>query len=295
MSAGLLRNPTKRHEVADDLESVVHILAWMCLRFYEHVLSGRPDELKSHVLNLYDTQGIVDGEAVGGAQKLRLLLRGDAGVDLVPSLAGTPLAKLLSALGNICKEHYLAVPAPKAQTAHATATEASADEKKTWITMKSRYANLAKPPPPSRSAGEALARDILAASRQSTSLPPSPLTTHDAIINAFVEAILSEFELWEPLAKTPDQFAAFKDTNIAQYSIERSSQQSSSSKRTLEVEPEDFAKPGPSKRARAASTGGLESLPEVKRRRRCYTTGRTDLRSPLIRETVVRSFSPLIS
>ncbi|KAH9932210.1 uncharacterized protein B0H18DRAFT_1115904 [Fomitopsis serialis] len=29
MSAGLLRNPTKRHEVADDLESVVHILVWM--------------------------------------------------------------------------------------------------------------------------------------------------------------------------------------------------------------------------------------------------------------------------
>ncbi|KAH9932195.1 uncharacterized protein B0H18DRAFT_49889 [Fomitopsis serialis] len=263
MSAGLLRNPTKRHEVADDLESVVHILGWTCLRLYEHSMSDRPDSLRMHILGMYDAQDIVNGETVGGDQKHRFLLLGNLGVDLVPSLAGTPLAKLLSDLGKICKEHYLAVPKlPKAKTANAIATQESANDEKAMDTLQSRYASFAKSLPPPRSVGEAPAQHILVASRNSTSPPPSPLNTHDAIINAFVEAVLSERELWKPLKKTPDQFAAFKNTTIAQCSIERSSQQSSGSKRTLEVEPEELAKPGPSKRARAANTGGLESLPE---------------------------------
>ncbi|KAH9927281.1 uncharacterized protein B0H18DRAFT_875646 [Fomitopsis serialis] len=36
MSARLLQDPGKVHEVADDLESVIHVLNWMCLRFVKH-------------------------------------------------------------------------------------------------------------------------------------------------------------------------------------------------------------------------------------------------------------------
>ncbi|EPS95075.1 hypothetical protein FOMPIDRAFT_1133199, partial [Fomitopsis schrenkii] len=36
MSARLLRYPNKKHEVADDIESAIHLLQWMCFRFYEH-------------------------------------------------------------------------------------------------------------------------------------------------------------------------------------------------------------------------------------------------------------------
>ncbi|KAH9932213.1 uncharacterized protein B0H18DRAFT_952364 [Fomitopsis serialis] len=269
MSARLLRNPGKKHELADDLEAVVHILRWMTLRFYKHSMSDRPEELRAHVLGVYETQGIVNGEAVGGTQKYDLMVEGYIGVNL--EHRDNPLAKLLSDLAKICKEHYLVV-GREAEPAQVTAVKPSVSDSNTSTNIKiaqqSWFASVMSPPLP-RIVGEA--PNIAVAPPRSPSQspppppgppPPSPLSTHDAILGAFCTAFMSSVGLYEPLEKLPDQFAAFKHSTIAQYSIERSSQQSSGSKRTLEAEPEELAKPGPSKRARAANTGGLESLPE---------------------------------
>ncbi|KAH9932241.1 uncharacterized protein B0H18DRAFT_51524 [Fomitopsis serialis] len=258
MSARLLRDPGKMHEVADDLESIVHILRLTCLRFYKHNMSDVPDELRSHVIQVYEAQEIVNGKAVGGAEKHNHMLQGYLGAILVDS--ETPLAKLLSNLADICKKHYLVVEPPKANPAQATAVAPPADEDEmateleTIASHRSRW--------PLQDTGETR-QDQVEVPKSTSSRPPSPLDNHEAIMRAFYDALNTRpTDKWRSPVKCSDQFATFKDSPLIQSTIERSSQQSSGSKRKLEIGSVDLAKPGPSKRAKATTTGGLQSLPE---------------------------------
>ena len=108
MSARLLANPGKVHEISDDIESFVHVLRWMCLRFYPHILTGSHEELSIYVMAHFEGCYIRSGEDVdvGGAVKKKDLLRGVDVVDLIAS--DTPLGKLLDELRLICQEHYRA-------------------------------------------------------------------------------------------------------------------------------------------------------------------------------------------
>ncbi|KAH9932228.1 uncharacterized protein B0H18DRAFT_987167 [Fomitopsis serialis] len=91
------------------------------------------------------------------------------------------------------------------------------------------------------------------------------LANHNKIIYVFLKTLQQPLEDWEDVVGTPDQFQspAFKDSVVYQHGIQRSKMKSSGSKRTLEGEPADLEKPGPSKRSRRGTTG-LQSLPEGK-------------------------------
>lgn len=54
MSAALQMHPTKGHTREDDLESIVHVLTWICLRYMRNSLSANPETLRMRICELYE-------------------------------------------------------------------------------------------------------------------------------------------------------------------------------------------------------------------------------------------------
>ncbi|KZT68417.1 hypothetical protein DAEQUDRAFT_766409 [Daedalea quercina L-15889] len=243
MSARLLYTPGKKHEVADDLESFVHLLRWMCLRFYKTIFEK--EELRSHIISVYEQYRVLDNkQEVGGAAKRALIKEGASGFKLVP--ADSPLSRLLDALAGICKEHYLAVePMLQSQTEGAmshlsdgTVIASSKRERLRSRALKGQAATEAVSGPPARVVHSPL------------------LSTHEAIIDAFASAAYRVNEPWGLNCKVKDQFLAFKNTPIFKHYFDHSSQPRSKRSRASE-DPADSQEPS-SKRPR----GDLDTLPE---------------------------------
>ncbi|KZT68372.1 hypothetical protein DAEQUDRAFT_727941 [Daedalea quercina L-15889] len=250
MSANLLRNPGKKHEVADDLEAFVHVLRWMCLRFVEHSLTTMPDTLKQYVLAVFEMQDVQHedkrDEIIGGGVKHNNIRNGHKVVRLTKP--NTPLGKLLETLTMICRQHYLAVDPP------------SENEPGVNTTTDQPVVNLGR-------LKELRQRSSQTDSRVQTPVvvPALLLSDHSAIMTAFADALLAPGGKWAPLQKTNDQFEQFEDSTFHQSGMARSSQRSSSLKRSMD-EPADTEKPRSPKRSKrmtVPSQGtGLESLPE---------------------------------
>ncbi|TFY61088.1 hypothetical protein EVG20_g7188, partial [Dentipellis fragilis] len=124
MSAVLLQYPRKPHELSDDLESFVHILTVMALRFYFHTLSSWTFEevkngslywktpehstrLENFINGVYNEESMDHGYAVGGSHKMARLCLGDPGVKWQNS--DSPLISLLTKLYNLFSRRYLAL------------------------------------------------------------------------------------------------------------------------------------------------------------------------------------------
>lgn len=109
MSAVLLRFPGHfRHAVWHDLESFIHSLHWMTLRFHE-TNKRRLDTLKACVDFYYSTSYVrEDGTAFGGEFKLDMLKAGTMPFELVGGSVGKPagLHSLLVVLSHLYQEHY---------------------------------------------------------------------------------------------------------------------------------------------------------------------------------------------
>lgn len=68
MSAALLQNPTKPHEVQDDMESFIHVVTYHGLRYMDH---NQPDEVGQMMEALFDEYHIGSkGRYVGGSNKI---------------------------------------------------------------------------------------------------------------------------------------------------------------------------------------------------------------------------------
>ncbi|KAH9835418.1 uncharacterized protein C8Q71DRAFT_119192 [Rhodofomes roseus] len=253
MSARLLSKPGKRHEVADDLESFTHVLNWMCFRFCLHRLSEKCDILKTRILALYEEQGVQNGdenkEEIGGELKRTLLYSGNPAVEL--ENLDTPLSELLKDLASMCRKHYLAVdgpalkPKPRGAVAVGDASRDARSEKYQRIAAAHRSAN----------AGGSQEAPVETGAET--------LKDHEKMYGAFACVLAAPSEQWDEIKRTTDRFQLpeFKKSPVYQHSTEQSSRWSSGSKRSLEGESADLARPGPSKRLRS-STRGLQSLEE---------------------------------
>ncbi|CCM06270.1 uncharacterized protein FIBRA_08520 [Fibroporia radiculosa] len=104
MSALLLKDPHKRHEVSDDIESFVHLTNWLIVRFHPHNLSGQSHRqlLLDYVTSTYDKHISKDGADVGGDQKLTHMQTGKVG--FYPD--SKALRDLTQSLAEMCKDHY---------------------------------------------------------------------------------------------------------------------------------------------------------------------------------------------
>lgn len=71
MSARLLMDPKKPYELADDLESFVHVVDWLALK-YHRPHNMLHNQLATHIFGMYDDYDIDDSDQThkGGQQKL---------------------------------------------------------------------------------------------------------------------------------------------------------------------------------------------------------------------------------
>ncbi|TFY54577.1 hypothetical protein EVJ58_g8777 [Rhodofomes roseus] len=249
MSARLLLNPDKQHELADDLESFLHVLRWMCLRFYEHRLTHSPPELRDHVLTFYEAIGVRrdDHEDTGGAQKYITMCDGYNPVPLLDS--DSPLDELLRNLASVFRAHYAAVEPKKPVKPVRKERQLIEDAADSDLLLQSML-----------SSGSFT--DDEDDVEPQTPVVAQELVNHTPIRNAFGKALRRPASLWE-LKKMDDQFEAFEKSPVTQRSILRSSQQSAGSKRAAESLP-DAGKASSSRRARStAAAGDLTSVAEA--------------------------------
>lgn len=260
MSAAILAIPGKKHQVSDDLEAFIHVLRWMCLRFYD---AGIPSsELRDYVSAIFDNYTIVDGEEVGGHIKLIQIAQGVSGV----SLGGDNVMEtLLDRLALLCQQHYHAeylsliepqqhsgsTPRPSGLAPAEFGAESEAESEEEEET--------ADEPPLQASTSTALPPNRL----PSAPTPQAVLSSHDYIIAAFTSA-LQDKRSWERVVKGGDRFAAFKDPPVYQIWLESSSIQSSVKRSRDQASEGSQDKARPTKLARTQTGTGtpLESVEE---------------------------------
>ncbi|KAL4247544.1 hypothetical protein ABKN59_007356 [Abortiporus biennis] len=105
-SAALLKYPTKQHDLADDLESFVHVLHWFCLRFHSHNMTGKSMSLARVLSNVYFDAYREEGYDLGGDEKFELMRSGRICFTLSEKKVTPGLVRLVNRLSKICQEHY---------------------------------------------------------------------------------------------------------------------------------------------------------------------------------------------
>lgn len=244
MSARLLLSPGKKHEVADDIESFIHVFRWMCIRFYETTLGT--NALRIHILDMYEASDTrADGQDFGGGFKRSMILQGASGFMLADKESA--LSELVDDLTRICQEHYLALESAATGRVRTGRVQASGPVRD----------------PQSQTKQEALLRNLQKARAKKTALPPTytkTLASHDAVNGAFAVALMEDEDAWAVVPKQKDRFLEFKDTPLFQHWFNNSSLQSSN-KRPLESD-SCADRPGPTKHARRETGSRLESVTE---------------------------------
>ncbi|GBE84788.1 predicted protein [Sparassis crispa] len=105
MSALLLQFPGRRYEVSDDLESFMHVVNWLALKWYRRHLRIA-NTLRQHVADTCDKWTRLDGYDVGGERKLLRIRIGKVPFRL--TIKGG-LSSLSERLVELCHERYKTV------------------------------------------------------------------------------------------------------------------------------------------------------------------------------------------
>ncbi|KAL4244010.1 hypothetical protein ABKN59_010680 [Abortiporus biennis] len=111
VSALLLYYPNKQHDLADDLESFVHIIYWFCIRFHDHGLTAAQIARKLSAIYLYAEE--LNGFDIGSDEKIALMKSGDPSscfeLDTSNKKVNKGLRVIVQQLAQYCKEHYSTV------------------------------------------------------------------------------------------------------------------------------------------------------------------------------------------
>ena len=110
MSASLLRHPGKMHTLTDDLESFLHVLGWITLRFLLAI--GTYDgHAHSYDMRPFDEHYKPCGSSdKGGGGKRTLILSGEYPLDEFQPREETPLSDLFMVLSSPFKSLYATRP-----------------------------------------------------------------------------------------------------------------------------------------------------------------------------------------
>ena len=104
MSALLLNYPKRPHELPDDLESFVHVIDWLTLRYHKQWPNRKG--LSNHLFTMYEeTSRSADWFDVGSNTKLQSMWSGTPGFDL-NGLKPEALRVLIHKLAELCQKHY---------------------------------------------------------------------------------------------------------------------------------------------------------------------------------------------
>lgn len=111
MSALLLNYPKKPHQLSDDLESFVHVISWLTLRY--HIRCINPELLSTRLYSMYEfAKRSADGYDFGSSDKFINMLSGYPGFYL-PDVRPRALRRLIKDLAKMCKEHYTSLDPEK--------------------------------------------------------------------------------------------------------------------------------------------------------------------------------------
>ena len=106
MSAKLLRDVGKIHELGDDLESFLHVLGWITLRYLPAVDSYEAS-CRGEDMKMFDEhRRFAGGHDIGGRFKVLMLCRGGYPSEDFQPRQPTPLSRLLRALSSPFKSIY---------------------------------------------------------------------------------------------------------------------------------------------------------------------------------------------
>ncbi|CAL1715251.1 unnamed protein product [Somion occarium] len=104
ISALRLQYPKKYYEVADDIESFVHVITWHALRYHHHDLLGMEDSFTIFVHDMFlQCSTSPEGLLYGCHRKWESMRSGEAGFKLI---SDEKLQKVIDKLMRICKSHY---------------------------------------------------------------------------------------------------------------------------------------------------------------------------------------------
>ena len=215
ISAVLLAFPGRfKYAVWHDLESFIHVLHWMCLRFQLTNYTGRPTKFSERIRQLYDACATENGQSIGGEDKLRFLQAGSVPFKLRGGSStgkANGLHQLLQALANLYGEHYRLLEPSLDALEPATHEQAAAPFKKTQkfgassrttALSKQLVPELSTPPETPITGQEATATPL-----QKPDLAASPFT-HDEILAVF--SVILE-RAWTDDVKQDDQFKEMRD------------------------------------------------------------------------------------
>ncbi|KAI0782583.1 hypothetical protein C8Q75DRAFT_787513 [Abortiporus biennis] len=106
VSSLLLYYPNKQHDLADDLESFVHIIYWFAIRFHHHGLT--PVQIAMKLSNIYLHAEKVNGFDIGSEDKITLMKSGKPCFVLNNSnqKVNKGLRVIVEKLAQYCQEHY---------------------------------------------------------------------------------------------------------------------------------------------------------------------------------------------
>ncbi|KAI9061533.1 hypothetical protein FKP32DRAFT_1677992 [Trametes sanguinea] len=102
MSAARQWLPWKPHVLADDLESILHILNWVALKFMKHRMSSNPAMLLHHIHTHFDSS--ITGQCT--PEKLEFVKHGIKLVNPGKEYEKHPFVVLLRALSDLCMRQY---------------------------------------------------------------------------------------------------------------------------------------------------------------------------------------------
>ncbi|KAF9814321.1 hypothetical protein IEO21_05164 [Rhodonia placenta] len=198
MSALLLLRPgLKQHTVADDLESFMHVLNWICLRYHKTI---HDEDLQVHVSSVFDGPRKRNPEdRTGGRAKVLCILDGNPSAQLsFPS----PLKGLVDKLAELCKAQYNA----------------------TDLTPYAEFVRNKAPIPASfyKDEDEDVLRsgDPVNTKSIQESVPDPVLSTHNEIVSAFKRALRGLAQHYPE--KEADKFEKFAKIDRSLYSVHSS-------------------------------------------------------------------------
>ncbi|KAL4254981.1 hypothetical protein ABKN59_003941 [Abortiporus biennis] len=213
VSAALLYYPSKHHELADDLESFIHVINWFCLRFHHPELF--PEDIIEGLSIVYFSIRNVNGYDLGSMKKLYLMQEGKGYFELQNVNEG--LSRLVTRLSKLCMKHYATLdsgmleternellnikprpfPPPLQHKVDPSLLGFRPNPKKTE--QASLSTNHSKPQSPSSS--------DLADQRSKTSKPsPSPFINHSKFLK-ILKKYLGNPSYWKWQDKTREQFS----------------------------------------------------------------------------------------
>ena len=180
-----MRFPLKPYELADDIESFVHILYYLVFRFQ---YTFETPTLEQDVTRFYSHKGVsVDDYTgnqvhVGGNNKYTHMRKGISPANCADNAT---LDGLLETVAALCKQHYKTIDEKKLQRLYSTQSIQSSQSPEPEPALDLRLAGL----PCAPDAGSSTANNQACATSVGPTSAPSaaarPFDSHDALISIF--------------------------------------------------------------------------------------------------------------